>query len=71
MTKASYLNLQIAAIPDEKNPAFVFSTINNEMLAKIASGEIDAQALARLTLAGRCYNADGITWNPNALDAIS
>ena len=46
-------------MPDEYNPAFVFSLTNNQLLSKIAKGEIDAAKLAELTLTARGCDIEG------------
>ena len=44
---------------DDKNPNLMFNRIDTELLVKIASGEIDAQELARMQLANRGLNESG------------
>lgn len=46
-------------IKDELNPRYVFSMSDNRLLTAIISGEIDAIEMAKITLAGRGFNADG------------
>ncbi len=46
-------------ICDELNPAFLFSTTWTDLLTKIASGEIDANELAKKELANRGLNNQG------------
>lgn len=45
--------------PDALNPAFLFQSTWTELLVKIASGEIDAQELARQELANRGLDLSG------------
>ncbi len=45
--------------PDDMNPRFLFNNTYTPLLVKIASGEIDAQALALLQLEHRGRNAKG------------
>ena len=57
MDKVEFHELIIAAlkgsIPDEENPALIFSGLSTAMLKKIASGEVDAQAIAEHILETR------------------
>lgn len=46
-------------VSDDLNPAFLFSTTHNEMLVKIAAGEFDLQALAKIILDARGFNENG------------
>lgn len=48
-----------AELPDNLNPAFIFSLTATELLLEIAAGRIDAQALARQELADRGVDATG------------
>jgi len=41
------------SIRDADNPIFIFSMVTTKLLRRIAAGEIDLQALAKLALAGR------------------
>jgi hypothetical protein len=46
-------------IPDDLNPIFIFSLTANELLSKIAKGEINSQELAKRELENRGMNIDG------------
>jgi len=63
MTQTEYNNYQKAAVKgtmkDELNPAFILSLTHNDLLVKIANGDMDVKALAALTLAGRGYSTNG------------
>lgn len=48
-------------LPDDENPAFLYSNTWTCILVKIASGEIDANYLARVELAKRGLDING-TW---------
>lgn len=50
-----------STVSDAKNPAFVFSMTDFELLTKIAKGEIDPVVLAKTELANRGLN-DNNTW---------
>lgn len=49
----------VGTMADDANPAYLFSTTWTELLAKIASGEIDCQDLAKRTLAQRGVDLKG------------
>lgn len=51
-----------ADVPDELNPAYVFSTTATALLVALASGEISAQALAIDQLANRGLHATTGQW---------
>lgn len=57
MTTAA--NISNKPISDELNPELLFNTTWNDLLVKIACGEIDCKQLAEKTLAGRGYNKTG------------
>jgi len=63
MNWEDYLELNRQAeegmIPDELNPAFLFSTEATDLLVLIAQGKLNAQQLATQTLKARGYNASG------------
>lgn len=46
-------------VNDDFNPAFIFSTTNTELLTKIATGEINAQELAKRELENRGRDING------------
>lgn len=46
-------------VPEKENPVYLFSMSGNEMLTKIAKGELDTAALAKWELANRGLNLDG------------
>lgn len=48
-------------LPDEKNPMFLFNTIDTDLLAAAVRGEIDLLNLAKIELANRGVDASG-TW---------
>ncbi len=50
---------QSVNIPDEKNPDFLFSTTDAELLSKIVKGEIDPIQLAIRQLKARGLDIDG------------
>jgi len=46
-------------LPDELNQDYIFSLTANELLVKIANGEIDAVELAKIQLSNRGLNENG------------
>lgn len=46
-------------VKDELNPVFIFGMTHNELLVKIASGELDAKDLAKRELAARGFDVKG------------
>jgi len=46
-------------LPDELNQDYIFSLTFNELLVKIANGEIDAIELAKIQLSNRGLNENG------------
>lgn len=46
-------------LKDDENPIYVFSTTWTTLLTKIASGEVDAQHIAKQTLADRGLDCNG------------
>ena len=63
MTDTQWEQYQEAAkrgtIKDELNPIFIFGMTHNELLVKIASGELDMKDLAKRELAARGFDARG------------
>jgi len=63
MNDKEYKELQQAAvegtIPDSKNPIFIFSLTDNELLEKIVEGRIDCRILAARELENRGYSVVG------------
>ena len=63
MTKQEYKewNQKAAAgeISDDQNPALVFNSIPNDLLAQIVAGEFDLRQLAKHILAERGCDAAG------------
>jgi len=51
----------INEVSDDLNPIFIFALTHNELLSKIAKGEINTQELAKKELENRGFNIDG-TW---------
>lgn len=47
-------------VSDDKNPAFILSGIDTDLLTLIAAGKIDVKELAKRELENRGLNADGI-----------
>lgn len=46
-------------MPDQHNPAFLFSCISNSILVDIVSGNVDAMLLAKNELAARGLGVNG------------
>lgn len=51
-----------ADVPDEQNPAYLYSTTATALLVAIASGELNAQALALDALANRGLDPSTGRW---------
>jgi len=49
----------LAAIPDDKNPFYLFQGTNTELLSRIVKGTLSATYLAKHELANRGFDADG------------
>ena len=47
-------------LSDDENPAFLFSGTSNSLLVQIVAGEIDANYMARVTLAARGLDKKGV-----------
>lgn len=58
-TKSEKMNNEKLHDHDELNPDLLFRTTWNDLLCKIASGEIDPVQLAKKELANRGYNESG------------
>lgn len=46
-------------ISDNLNPNYIFSTVPNELIVKVLSGEVDIRHIARKELSNRGYDAQG------------
>ena len=47
------------AISDDLNPLFILSGVFTQLLTRVANGEVDCQALAKLELANRGLDLNG------------
>lgn len=66
MTTAEYKDYQTAAslglIPDDKNPIFLFSQTEKELLLDLVNGKIDAVQFAKIELRNRGFDIETGRW---------